>query len=154
MSVTELDRLLGDHPFFAGMAAAHLSLIAGCGRNVVFKEGEALFRQGEEADVFYIIRHGKVGVALHHPSKGSLTIETLGEGEVVGWSWLFPPHTWKFDATAWETVRAVALDGVCLRTKAETDKELGYELYRRFAGRMSRALEATRLQLMDVYGHE
>ncbi len=79
-------------------------------------------------------------------------ISTLGEGAVVGWSWLFPPHRWSFDARALEQVRAVAFDGGCLRGKCDADHELGYELMRRFAAVMLERLQATRLQLLDVYG--
>jgi CRP-like cAMP-binding protein len=76
----------------------------------------------------------------------------LAAGEVLGWSWLIPPYHWKFDARAIEQTRALALDGKCLRTKCEEDHDLGYELLKRFAQIMEERLQATRLQLLDVYG--
>ncbi len=79
-------------------------------------------------------------------------IATLGEGAVVGWSWLFPPYRWSFDARALELTRTVAFDGACLRGKCEADTTLGYELMQRFAAVMLDRLQATRLQLLDVYG--
>jgi CRP-like cAMP-binding protein len=79
-------------------------------------------------------------------------VDTIGEGEILGWSWLLPPYHWKFHARATEAVRAIALDGKCLRTKCEQNHDLGYELLKRFSQIMSRRLDATRLQLLDVYG--
>jgi hypothetical protein len=81
-----------------------------------------------------------------------MTIETIGEGEVLGWSWLFPPYRWQFDAQAVGLVRAIAFDGRCLRGKCEEDHDLGYWLMQRFAQVMSQRLQATRLQLLDLYG--
>jgi hypothetical protein len=81
-----------------------------------------------------------------------MMITTLGAGELVGWSWLFPPYRWHFDARATELTRTIAFDGACLRDKCEQDHDLGYELMRRFASLMLDRLQATRLQLLDVYG--
>ena len=87
------------------------------------------------------------------PGRGPLIIETLHRGDVVGWSWLFEPYRWELDARARELTRVVAFDGACLRGKCEVDHELGYQLMRRFAASLTEGLEATRLQLLDVYGH-
>jgi CRP/FNR family cyclic AMP-dependent transcriptional regulator len=92
-----------------------------------------------------------VAVEIFAPQKGPITIETVVEGDVLGWSWLVPPYNWRFDARAMEMTRAVALDGVCLRNKCETDHDLGYELMKRFANIIDRRLQATRLQLLDIY---
>jgi CRP/FNR family cyclic AMP-dependent transcriptional regulator len=84
--------------------------------------------------------------------RGPITIETIEAGEVLGWSWLFPPYRWHFSARVVEPTRAIALDGVCLRSKGEADHDLGYELVKRVAQIMMQRLQATRLQLLDVYG--
>jgi CRP-like cAMP-binding protein len=86
------------------------------------------------------------------PTRGAVVIETLEAGEVVGWSWLFAPYRWHFDARALSLVRATSFDGACLRGKAESDPKLGYELMSRFAQVMIRRLQWTRLRLLDVYG--
>jgi CRP/FNR family cyclic AMP-dependent transcriptional regulator len=86
------------------------------------------------------------------PSRGAVTLQTLGEGDLLGWSWLFPPYIWQFDARAQEDVRATAFDGACLRTKCDADPALGYDLMKRLARLVSSRLEATRRQLLDVYG--
>jgi CRP/FNR family cyclic AMP-dependent transcriptional regulator len=146
-----LEPILAEHPFFKGLIKPYLELLAGCASNVRFEAGEYILRQGQEANNFYIIRHGKVALELLSPGRGSITIETIGVGDVLGWSWLFPPYHWRFDARAIELTRAIALDGVCLREKCESDHNLGYELMKRFAEIVTQRLQATRLQLLDVY---
>lgn len=147
-----LETLLNEHPFFAGLPQDDIEYIAGCGKNVRFEEGEYIFREGEPADLFYIVRHGRVALEIFVPERGPLVIETITEGEVLGWSWLFPPYRWSSDARAIETTRAVALDGACLRGKCEEDLRLGYELMRRFAQIIMQRLHATRVRLLDIYG--
>ncbi len=147
-----LDVILKKHPFFHGMTEEHLRFIAGCAANEVYKSGEYLFREGESANKFYFIRQGHVSLELHAPERGVLTIQTLGEGDVLGWSWLIPPYKWHFDARATTLTRVLALDGKCLRKKCEEDYQLGYELMKRIAHIMEERLHATRLQLLDMYG--
>lgn len=147
-----IDDLLSRHPFFAGLTSEYLALIAGCGRNVHFNAGTYLAREGETADRFFAIRGGSVAIETYVPSRGAVTLQTLGEGEILGWSWLFPPYLWQFDARAMQEVRATAFDGACLRTKCDADPVLGYDLMKRLARLVSSRLEAARRQLLDVYG--
>ena len=152
-TVHTLDELIAHSPVFAGLEQAHLALIAGCAVNERFDAGAELFREGGPADRFFLIREGAVALEVDAPGRGALVIETLHAGEVVGWSWLFEPYRWQFDARATEPTAAVAFDGACLRGKCESDHELGYQLMRRFAASMIERLQATRMQLLDVYGH-
>ena len=99
-----------------------------------------------------MVRRGRVALELFVPARGPITIETVDEGEAVGWSWLFPPYTWHFDARAVTPIRGVAVDGVCLRGKCDEDPALGYELMRRFSAVLLDRLNATRIQLADLYG--
>ncbi len=147
-----LSKIIAEHPFLNELAKEHIDLITGCASNVVFKPNEFLFSEGDSADHFYIIRHGRVVIQTHVPERGTIDIQTRGEGDITGWSWLVPPYRWHFDAKATELTRAVKFDGKCLREKLENDHSLGYELMRRFTLIMAERLEATRLQLMDVYG--
>jgi CRP/FNR family cyclic AMP-dependent transcriptional regulator len=147
-----LEPLLRDHKFFAGLDPDYLSLIAGCAANEVFPADAFLFREGEPAQTFYLIRQGKVALEIAAPGRGALVVQTLGEGDVAGFSWLIAPHRWEFDGRAVEPVRAVRMDGTCLRAKFDDDPRLGYELMRRFARLTVNRLQATRLQLLDVYG--
>jgi CRP/FNR family cyclic AMP-dependent transcriptional regulator len=147
-----IERILKEHPFLAGMDEKHIKLLVGCASNVVFKAGEYIFREGEDADKFYFIRSGKVLVETYIPQKGPVIIRSRQEGEIFGWSWLVPPYKWHFDARAVELTRALVLDGRCLRGKCEEDHDLGYEIMKRFALIIAERLEATRLQLLDIYG--
>jgi CRP-like cAMP-binding protein len=146
--------LLAEHPFLADLPDADLDLIAACGRNVHFAADEVIFEEGADADVFFVVRRGRVALSVHSPQGGALTIATIGDGDVLGWSWLFPPYRWHFDAHATTATSAVALDGACLRAKCEDDAALGYRLMQRFAGLVQQRLQETRLQLLDLYGRE
>ena len=152
MSERTIRELLGEHDFFARFAPAHLDVLAGCGRNVVFPAGTTIAREGDPADLFFALRSGRVAVGIHVPQHAPLVVATLGAGDVLGWSWLFTPHEWHFDAEATRETHAIAFDGACLRKKCEADAELGYVLMQRFAEIFVRRLEATRFQLVDVYG--
>lgn len=142
--------LIAEVPTFVGLSDQHRELVGGCGQNVVFKRGDHVFREGDPANAFYAIRNGAVALELGAPS--TLMIETLHAGDVLGWSWLFPPYRIRYDARAMEEVHAIAFDGACLREKCEADHDLGYELMKRFAQIITTRLQATRLRLLDVYG--
>ncbi|MCL5670415.1 MAG: cyclic nucleotide-binding domain-containing protein [Acidobacteria bacterium] len=146
-----LERILAEHPFFSGMEHRYIELLTGCASNVRFEVGQYMFRAGEEANQFYLLRQGKVALEAFAPERGPIVILTLEAGEVLGWSWLIPPHRYKFDARVIEFTRAIALDGTCLRKKSEENHDLGYEFMKRFTQLMAQALTATRLQLLNVY---
>ena len=147
-----LDEILARVPFFETMAPDERALVAGCGRNVRFDAGETIFRQGDAADHFYLVRNGTVAVGYFAPSRGERVIETIEAGDILGWSWLFPPYRSHFDARALSLVRATQFDGACLRRKCESDPALGYDLMSRFAQVLIQRLQWTRLRLLDVYG--
>ncbi|MFN8091546.1 MAG: cyclic nucleotide-binding domain-containing protein [Vicinamibacteria bacterium] len=152
MTIHSLESILAEHPFFRELPTPHLDTVTGCVSNVVFQPGEFVFREGQAADSFYVVREGRVAVEVFVPNKGPVTIETIEGGEVLGWSWLFPPYRAHFDARALNAVRALQLDGACLRTKCEKDPALGYELTKRFTAVVVARLEATRMQMLDLYG--
>ena len=145
-----LAELLAEIPTFVGLSEQHRELIGGCGRNVVFRRGDYIFREGDPANAFYAIRSGDVALELGAPRV--TVIETLHAGDVLGWSWLFPPYRIRYDARATDEVHAISFDGACLREKCEADHDLGYELMKRFAQIITARLQATRLRLLDVYG--
>lgn len=149
--IDTLETVVNEQPFFQGMENRHIHLIAGCSMNVRFEAGHVIFRAGEPADHFYLIREGQVAVQFAGTHKGSITVQTVGEDEVLGWSWLLPPHRWHFDARAERPTRALAFDDECLRRKCDEDHDLGYALYTRFMKITSTRLQATLLQLADMY---
>lgn len=148
-----IEALLHEIPFFAGMTDEQLELIAGCGSNQRLEAGEYLFREGEPADNFYCLRHGRISLELFAQPRGSIVIETLEAGELIGWSWLFPPYTWHFDARAVDLCRLTKFDGACLRGKFEDDPAFGYAAMSRFAQLLIESLQWTQHRLLDVYGH-
>jgi CRP/FNR family transcriptional regulator, cyclic AMP receptor protein len=152
--VENLARVISEHPFCQGLEAHYLDLLTGCASNTLFDKGHHLFREGGEANQFYLIREGKVSLEVFLPQLPSLAVETVEAGEVLGWSWLVPPYRWRFGARAVEPVRAVVVNGKCLRAKCEKDTHLGYELLRRTVEIMGHRLEATRFRLVDLYSTE
>jgi len=146
-----LERIIEEHPFFADLKQDFMTLIVGCASNVRFDAGAYIFKEGDEANAFYLVREGKVALEIFGPQHKPIIVETLSAGDILGWSWLLPPFHWKFHAHAVEGTRAIALDGKCLRTKCEENHDLGYEMLKRFSQIIERRLEATRFQLLDVY---
>jgi len=146
-----LERILAEHPFFRDLERPWLQLLAGCASNSRFAAGAWLFREGEEANAFYLIRQGTVALEIVAPQRPPIRVATAEEGEVLGWSWLVPPYHWHLDARVIQQTRAITLDGRCLRAKCEENHDLGYELLKRFAHIIEQRLNATRMQLLDVY---
>lgn len=147
-----LKRIIAPQAFFAGLSEEALDLVAGCARNVRFEPGTFLFKAGDAADGFYLVRHGRVDLEIDAPGRGPLVLETIEEDEVFGYAWLFPPYERSYDAQARTLVRAIHMDGECLRRKCDEDPAFGYDMVRRFAQVMMHQLESTRLRLLDVYG--
>lgn len=152
MEIEGLERIVRDHPFFAGLDEGFCKLVCGCAKNVRFEAGQYLLHEGEPADQFYLLRHGRVALQIASPGRGAVTFQTLGVGEIVGVSWLIPPYRWSYDAKALELTRALAVDATCLRQKCEDDHGLGYEVMKRVASVLIQRLQATRMQILDVYG--
>ncbi|WP_193164243.1 cyclic nucleotide-binding domain-containing protein [Microbulbifer hainanensis] len=144
-------QLLREHPFFSGLDEDYLELLAGCGENRIYNTGDYIARENDPADHFFVIRDGQVAVESYLPNYGALCLQTLHKGDIFGWSWLFPPYLWTFDARAMNEVHVICLNGKCLREKCKTDPKMGYELMQRFARIITDRLHATRMQLMDVY---
>jgi CRP/FNR family transcriptional regulator, cyclic AMP receptor protein len=152
MEIEGLERIIGEHPFFAKMDKHFLDIVVGCAKNVRFEAGQYLFHEGEPADQFYLVRHGRLALQINSPGRGALTFQTLSEGEIVGISWLIPPYRWAYDAKALELTRAIAMDAACLRGKCEADHDLGYDMMKRFMPVLIQRLQAMRMQILDVYG--
>ena len=146
-----LEHILGTQPFLEGLPEEYLQLLVGCASNVRFAPGAFIFREGEEAGQIYLLRDGRVALEIFAPQCPPIVVDTLEKEDVLGWSWLVAPYVWRFNARVVETTRAIALDGKCLRMKCEQDHHLGYDLLKRFTQIMDQRLQATRLQLLDVY---
>ena len=149
-----LERMIAEHPFCNGLETHLVNLLSGCASNVRIEKDFHLFREGSDAKHFYLIREGTIALEVLARPRPPLVVETVGGGEVLGWSWLVPPYRWHFGARAIEPVRAVAVDGTCLRGKCEKNPHLGYELLRRTLQILSQRPEATRFRMLDLYTAE
>jgi CRP-like cAMP-binding protein len=147
------EALLRGHPFLAGLDESYLPLLAACASPTEFAGGSLLFREGDPADQFFLVHDGKLALELTMPGRSPFIVQTLGPGDVAGFSWLLDPHVWEFSGRTLEPVRATVLDGRSLRAECEEDSWLGFDLMRRFARLATGRLQATRLRLLDVYGN-
>ena len=146
-----IEEYLARHPFFAGLDQETLQLVTGCATNAHYRPGSNLFREGEPADTFYVIRKGRVALEMRLPTR-EVVLDTAQDGEVVGWSWLVPPYRWTFDARAIDETSVVAFDAVCLREKCAADPAVGYALLQRVVEVMSARVHSARVRLLDLYG--
>jgi CRP/FNR family transcriptional regulator, cyclic AMP receptor protein len=152
MTIRTIAEYLRGHPFFAGFDKDSLDELAGCAFNQHTKAGEYLFHEGGDAKHFYVVTRGRIVVEVFIPASGPYVLDSVAEGDVLGWSGLIPPHRWLYDARAVEPASVVALDAGCLRAKCDADPRLGYDFIRRVAQMMSHRLQATRVRLLDLYG--
>lgn len=139
----------GGHRLLSGLPQKYVEEMSALSRLIQFDAGQQLFKKGEEAKGFYLIREGSISIGISS-SGGSVLIQTIGQGDMVGWSWLFPPYRWQFDAKAEKKTLAIRVDAVSMRRLCEEDHDLGYEMHRRISQVMFERLQATRLQLLDV----
>lgn len=146
------EQILAKHPFFKGIAAEHIHAIAKHAKIEQCKEGDILFREGGDATKFYLVIKGKVAIETFTPHRGLMTIQTVEDGEMMGWSWLVPPFKYKFGARVVEKTELAVLDGENLRHHCDKNPALGYELLKRIVHVFTQRLEQTRLQVMDIYG--
>jgi CRP/FNR family transcriptional regulator, cyclic AMP receptor protein len=145
----DLEKIIAEHPFLKGLSPHQCRILTDCAMFTKFEPGELLLREGDPANRFYLILRGKVSVESYAPDSGATPIQTVGGGEVLGWSWLFPPYYWHFSARAVELTEAVFFYGTPLRDECEADHDLGYELLKRMAEVMMKRLQATRRQLLN-----
>ncbi len=148
--MNSVKQIISEHPFFRGMKPEPLDIIAGGATEVTFKPDQILLRQGEPANRFYLIESGRVALEAHEPANGTVLVESIGPGDVVGWSWLFPPFVWHFTARAVEPTRAVVLDGAHLLVTAERNREFGYDLMKRVGQMVIHRLQSTRKKLLAL----
>jgi len=152
-TLTPNEAVLAALPFLSGLNLQQLQTVGDCAMKSNFAAGELVFREGDPANRFYVILRGSVALESR-PKRGKpFRIQKLGPGDVLGWSWLFPPYRWQFDARALEPVRAIFFYGTRLREHCETDPELGRLLLLRMAEVMMKRLQATRRQLAKVSAH-
>jgi CRP/FNR family transcriptional regulator, cyclic AMP receptor protein len=150
-SASTLARAIAEHPFWKGMSPEHLKILADSAMYSRFEAGQLIFEEGDPANRFYLILEGKVVLESYVRERGTVLIETIGAGDVLGWSWLFPPYYWHFDARALEPTKAIFFYGTRLRENCEEDHEFAYQLLRRTAEVAIKRLQATRRELLEAH---
>jgi CRP/FNR family cyclic AMP-dependent transcriptional regulator len=148
-----IGRSLAENPLFNGLSETDKALVAGCACLKVFQAGDIIYREGQPAEQFYLIRHGRVALETYVPGRSPIIVDTLREGDPVGWSWLIPPYRTHFDARAIELTRAIEFDAACLRRKMEENPTFGYAVYQRMTPIIASRLAAARRQMIDLYGN-
>lgn len=141
------------HPFLAGMNHAQLVLLTDCAIAVHFKKGQIIFREGEMANRFYLIESGKVVLESTVGHGDPVLVDTIGAGDLLGWSWMFPPYVWHFTARAAESTNAIFFYGTILREYCERDHSLGYELFKRMSTVMVKRLQGARENMLAFHAH-
>ena len=139
-----IEKLVRAHPFLAGLSEHQYRILGDCAMLSHFDAGELVFREGDPANRFYLIQEGKVVLESHTLNDGVIHLETLGPGDALGWSWLFPPYFWHFAARVLEPTDAIFIYATPLRDECEADPEFGYELMKRMAAIMLQRLQAAR----------
>ena len=149
--MSQLDYEWTKHPLFDGLPQNYVDLLARIAHEESFEARELIFREGDEADKFYLVIEGHVVVEIFDHERGPITIQTVGPGDVLGWSRLTPPYRWHFDAQATTPVRVVVFGAKTVRDFFDAHPDQGYLLVKRFLPIITDRLQATRLQLLDVY---
>lgn len=139
------------HPFLAGMNPKQLALLTDCAIPVHFRKGQTILREGEMANRFYLIESGKVILESGEVFGDPVIVDSIGAGDLLGWSWMFPPYVWHFTARAAEPTTAIFFYGTILREYCERDPSLGYELFKRMAPIMLKRLQSARTKMLSVH---
>jgi CRP/FNR family transcriptional regulator, cyclic AMP receptor protein len=144
-------RIVCEHPFLRSLSPAYLDILNECLEEKEFRPGEIIFREGEIADRFYLITQGRVTLESHVCGHGYLGVQDLGPDDALGWSWLFPPYVWHFQARSIEATTALAFNGAHLLIVCEKNHEFGFDLMKRLAQILIRRLQATQKQLVTLH---
>lgn len=147
----KLEAMISEHPFLKGLKPEHLRVLAQCAMPVQFEPGDLIVREGDVANRFYLIQQGRIALEMERPDRDPIPIQTLGSGEVLGWSWFFLPYYWHFSARATEVTRAIFFYGTRLREHCEDDHDLGFELAKRVSQVLMQRFTATMRQLLEQY---
>lgn len=149
-AVKAIGSVIAEHPFLRGLKPEHLRLLADSAMRMHYEAGELIFREGDPANRFYLIEQGRASLEAHRKVGAPVAVQIIGPGDVLGWSWLFPPYYWHFDARALESTTAIFFYGTRLREQCEQDRDFGYEMMKRMTQVVLRRLQASRKQLLSV----
>ncbi|MFO1432009.1 MAG: cyclic nucleotide-binding domain-containing protein [Candidatus Competibacteraceae bacterium] len=151
MTNPPIEQYLSSLAFFAGLRPEVIEFLARCAGEQQIQPGEVLFRQGEHAHHFYLVRNGRVAIEIPAITGPMLQVQSLGADHILGWSWLIPPYKWNFQARAEVPTTVLAFDGDTVRARCEAEANFGYPLLKRFVTLMAERLEVARQKMMDQW---
>ncbi|PYK10379.1 MAG: Crp/Fnr family transcriptional regulator [Verrucomicrobia bacterium] len=146
-----LEEVIAGHPFCDGLEQKFLTPLRDCASLRRFGSQQEIFQEGGEADHFYLILSGKVMLETSVPHDGVVPIQTLGAGEALGWSWLFPPYQWCFTAKTAAPTDVISFAAPFLRQHVERNSDFGNELLWRLTKTLIQRLQSTRQTLVQLY---
>ena len=141
---------IAEHRLFKDLAPRYLALLAEVAMFKEFAADELIFKEGDPANRFYVILDGEVALESARRDGSSVLLQTIGRDDVLGWSWLFPPYYWHFDARAAVPTKAIFFYGTWLRENCERDHDFGYEMMKRMSAIIIARLQATRKKLAEA----
>ena len=146
-----INQVLVAHPFFKDLPPAIIHRLIRFASLARLDSGQYVFTEGEDANNFYLVLKGSISLEINIPNYGPVTIENIGRGNIMGWSWLYPPFLWHFDARAKEETELIILNGKALRAHIEIDHEVGYNLMKSIGKIMGHRLQAARRKIVEFY---
>jgi len=150
----DLTAKLKEHTFCKDFTRDQVDVIASLSTWRDFQTNEVIFRTGDPSDKFFMVFSGHISIAVFLSDRGTTAIETIGEGDILGWSWFSPPYQWRFSAMALEETGAIAVNGKALREICEKDHALGYQILKKLILVYTQRLEMARSQILDLTKHE
>ena len=153
MTTDPIAKRISEHPFLRGLTHDQFTLLADCALPAQFKAGQIIFREGEKAKLFYLIEKGKVVLESKAEFGKQVVIDTIGAGDLLGWSWMMPPYKWRFTARAVEPTEAIYFAGTILRDYCERNHLLGFELHKRLSAVMMKRLQTARRKMLAMHVH-
>lgn len=151
MTNLAIEEYLSTQEFFSGLSPEFIGFLARCASERQIEPGQILFRQGESAHHFYLIRNGSIAIEIPAITGPTLKVQSLGAGQILGWSWLIPPYKWNFQAGAEAQTALLAFDGDAVLARCEEEPNFGYTLLKRFASLMAERLGVARQRMMDQW---
>ena len=145
-----VETVIAGHPFLRGLAPVHLRLLSDNAMRMSYDAGEIIFYKGDPANRFYLIEQGRVSLESPRRDQAPVVVQVIGPGDVLGWSWIFPPYDWQFDARAVEPTTAIFFYGTRLREQCDEDHDFGFEMMKRMTQVVIHRLQATRKQLLST----
>ncbi len=151
MTKAAIQKTLSENPFFSELDDDAVAFLVAHAKELKISQDEVIFKRGEHADKFYLVRSGRITVEIPAVYGPSLEIQNLGAGEVLGWSWLIDPYKWDFQARVEEDADLLEFDGAAVLENCEKDRNFGYEILKQFTELMSERLTGARQRMMDTF---